>query len=113
MYSPFMHGFSPIIGAFAGFALIIALWSLVWQGFALWHAARNKQWGWFIALLIVHTAGILDIIYLVFFRADHDTRSFRSLFPSSMDSMMPKKSPTTSPSAKEDATLPVAESSPE
>jgi hypothetical protein len=42
------------------------LWSLVWGGLALWHAAkRNEKW-WFIAFLFIHTAGILEIVYLVF-----------------------------------------------
>lgn len=49
-----------------GFGLL-ALWSLVWQGIALWKAARNDDRYWFLALLILHTAGILDILYLFVF----------------------------------------------
>lgn len=49
------------------FFLVVVVWSLVWQGFALWRAARNKHRIWFIILLIVHTLGILDIIYLFAF----------------------------------------------
>jgi hypothetical protein len=53
--------------------LIIA-WAVIWKGIALWHAARNKQLVWYIALLIVNTVGILEIIYLIFFRnKDKDT----------------------------------------
>jgi methionyl-tRNA synthetase len=50
--------------------LIIALvlWSVIIKGFALWHAARGSQKGWFIVLLLINTLGILEIIYLVFFR---------------------------------------------
>ncbi|MBU3182752.1 DUF5652 family protein [Clostridium psychrophilum] len=47
--------------------LLIA-WSVVWKGIALWHSARNKQLIWYITLLIVNTVGILEIIYLVFFK---------------------------------------------
>lgn len=47
--------------------LIIA-WSVVWKALALWYAARNKQLIWYIVLIIVNTAGILEIIYLLFFR---------------------------------------------
>lgn len=47
--------------------LIIA-WSVVWKALALWYAARNKQLVWYIVLIIVNTAGILEIIYLLFFR---------------------------------------------
>ena len=49
------------------FYLVIA-WAVIWKGIALWHAARNKQLVWYIALLIVNTVGILEIVYLIFFR---------------------------------------------
>ena len=44
--------------------VILILWSLVWKGLALWHAAQRGQRGWFIGLLIINTLGILEIIYL-------------------------------------------------
>jgi Family of unknown function (DUF5652) len=47
---------------------ILIAWTLIWKGIALWHSARNKQKGWFIVLLIVSTVGILEIIYLIFFK---------------------------------------------
>jgi hypothetical protein len=47
---------------------ILITWTLIWKGIALWHSARNKQKGWFIVLLIVSTVGILEIIYLIFFK---------------------------------------------
>ncbi len=43
------------------------LWSLIWKGLALWRAGRNNDKWWFIALLIVNTAGILEILYLFVF----------------------------------------------
>lgn len=43
-------------------------WEAVWKGIALWHSARNKQLPWFIANLIVNSAGILPIVYIIFFR---------------------------------------------
>jgi len=48
--------------------IIIALWELVWKGFALWKASQNKQRNWFIAILVINTIGILPIIYLKFFQ---------------------------------------------
>jgi hypothetical protein len=52
-----------------GFWLIPFLgWSLTWKGFALWRAGRNKQLYWFIALLVLNTAGILPILYLTLFQ---------------------------------------------
>jgi hypothetical protein len=43
---------------------MLAIWSLFWKGLALWHSSQRKQPWWFLILLIVNTAGILDIIYL-------------------------------------------------
>ncbi|MBI2473173.1 hypothetical protein HYV70_01295 [Candidatus Uhrbacteria bacterium] len=47
------------------FPLVLFLfWSLFWKGLALWHAAVRKQSWWFIALLVINTGGLLEIIYL-------------------------------------------------
>lgn len=45
--------------------VLILTWSLFWKGWALWRSARNDQRGWFVILLLVHTLGMLDIIYLL------------------------------------------------
>jgi hypothetical protein len=47
---------------------LIVVWSLIWKGLALWHSARGNQKGWFIAILVINTVGLLEIIYLAFFR---------------------------------------------
>ena len=47
--------------------IAIALWSIPWKGFALWKSARRGESIWFIALLLINTAGILDILYLFVF----------------------------------------------
>ena len=47
--------------------VFLIVWELVWKGLALWKAARNDQRYWFVALLIVNTAGILEILYLFVF----------------------------------------------
>lgn len=44
--------------------LLILAWVLPWKGIALWKAARNNSIPWFIALLIVNTMGILEILYI-------------------------------------------------
>ena len=44
----------------------LLLWSLIWKGLALWHAARRGEKYWFMGLLVVNTVGILEICYLVF-----------------------------------------------
>ena len=46
---------------------ILAVWSSVWKGIALWKAGRNNDSGWYIAMFIVNTAGILEIIYIFAF----------------------------------------------
>lgn len=43
----------------------LIIWSLAWKGLALWRAARLKQIGWYIALLVFNTLGIFEIIYLM------------------------------------------------
>lgn len=47
--------------------LVAMFWSIVWKGIALWKSARNGHKGWYIAILILNTLGILEIIYLIFF----------------------------------------------
>lgn len=59
---------------------LVVLWTLTLKGFALWYAARNYQRVWFVALLVINTFGILDLIYLVWFRADKAAGHTPSLF---------------------------------
>ena len=54
-------------GPFASFSLLLIaliVWSLFWKGFALWHSAKRGDTWWFIVLLLLNTAGILEIIYI-------------------------------------------------
>lgn len=46
------------------FMAVFVLWSVFWKGLALWHSARRGQYWWFLAILVINTAGILEIIYL-------------------------------------------------
>ena len=48
--------------------LLLALaWSLPWKGWALWKAANKKDKWWFIALLVVNTLAVLEILYIFYF----------------------------------------------
>ena len=47
---------------------LIGLWEAVWKAIALWKCGRNRQLVWFIFIFIFNTAGILPIIYLIFFQ---------------------------------------------
>jgi hypothetical protein len=56
---------------------LLALWSIVWTGLALWHAARRGEKWWFVLFFVVHTAGILEIIYLFFVARAFASRTSR------------------------------------
>lgn len=45
----------------------LLVWSIVWKGLALWRAAHKEQKYWFLAFLVINTAGILEILYLYVF----------------------------------------------
>ncbi len=45
---------------------LIVLWTIPWKGVALWKAARNSDKIWFIALFLLNTLAILEIIYIFF-----------------------------------------------
>jgi hypothetical protein len=59
--------------------LIVTLWDLVWRGMALWKSAQRKQLVWFVFLLVINSAGILPIIYLLLNRG-----------PAKRDAQMPQ-----------------------
>ena len=46
---------------------LVLLWTLPWKGVALWRAARSGQRNWFIALLVVNTLAVLEILYIFIF----------------------------------------------
>lgn len=57
-------------GLMAGFSFLLIpllVWSLFWKGWALWKAAKNDSKPWFVALLLINTMGILDILYIYVF----------------------------------------------
>lgn len=43
---------------------LLFVWSMFWKGVSLWRAGKQNQKNWFIALLLINTAGILEIVYL-------------------------------------------------
>ena len=50
---------------FVGLLLLVSVWTLIWKGMALWKAVGRKEKRWFVVLLVLNTAGILPIIYLL------------------------------------------------
>ncbi|WP_458413186.1 DUF5652 family protein [Schinkia sp. CFF1] len=63
-----MNNFTRILNPNNPILYLLLTWSIIWKGIALWNAARNKQLAWYIVLLIVNTIGVLEILYLVFFK---------------------------------------------
>lgn len=65
---PLLASMPPML--FIGLLVLLALWTTVIKAFALWYAARNNQRAWFVALLVLNTLGILELVYLLAFRKD-------------------------------------------
>jgi hypothetical protein len=56
--APLYPAWMPILTA----ALLV--WSIPWKAVALWRAARNGSLAWFVIMLVINTAAILEIIYI-------------------------------------------------
>ena len=53
-FSPFDHSV----------LLILALWTIPWKIYAIWLAVKNGHKKWFVALILLNTFAILEIIYV-------------------------------------------------
>ena len=42
----------------------LIIWEVYWKYHALWNAARKSDKGWFLALLVINSIGLLPIYYL-------------------------------------------------
>ena len=62
MYSPDQH--VALTASFFMLTTLLVLWSAIWKGIALWKAARRDHMGWYVALFIIPTAGLLEVIYV-------------------------------------------------
>jgi len=58
---------------------LAVLWTIPWKGVALWKAAKNNHKWWFVALLVINTLGILEILYIFVF-SKRKTLSQQPLF---------------------------------
>ncbi len=47
--------------------IALAVWTLPWKGYALWKSARRGEKWWFVALLLVNSLAILEIVYIFYF----------------------------------------------
>ena len=46
---------------------LISLWVLPWKAIALWKAGKNNHKKWFVALLVLNTLAVLEILYIFVF----------------------------------------------
>jgi Family of unknown function (DUF5652) len=72
-----MNDFSKIINdpVLMTVLFVILVWEFIWKGMAMWESARSGNKNWFIALLILNTAGILPIYYLLMHRRSNSGKT--------------------------------------
>ncbi len=63
---------------------VIIIWVLPWKIYSLWLAARRGEKKWFVALLILNTFAILDIIY-IFYIAKKSWKDIENIFEKTLD----------------------------
>lgn len=44
--------------------ILAMVWVLPWKGVSLWRSAKRGDKAWFVALLLINSLAILDIIYI-------------------------------------------------
>ena len=44
--------------------VIITIWTIPWKVYSVWTAVKNNHKKWFVALVLLNTAGILEIFYI-------------------------------------------------
>ena len=58
----------PLSAGLTTLLVILALWEMIWKGIGMWKSAQAGQLVWFVVMFVLNTAGILPIIYLLFFQ---------------------------------------------
>jgi len=46
--------------------ILITIWVIPWKAYALWIASKREDKRWFIALVVLNTFAILEIIYIFY-----------------------------------------------
>ncbi|OHA58926.1 MAG: hypothetical protein A2571_00925 [Candidatus Vogelbacteria bacterium RIFOXYD1_FULL_44_32] len=75
--------------------LMLVIWSVVWKAVALWHAAKRGEKIWFIALMFINTAGLLEIIYLALVAKIWSQKIIPVVPPSPTAPVAPTSAPAT------------------
>ncbi|MCK4589502.1 MAG: hypothetical protein KAT77_03605 [Nanoarchaeota archaeon] len=61
--------FENVIIALIPLFIILAVFEAIMKGIAMWKCGRQNQIVWYIVIFIFNTAGILPLIYLLFFQS--------------------------------------------
>ena len=59
---------TPMVTLLVTAVILLAIWDGVWKLIAMWKSARNNELAWYVCLAIFNTAGILPILYILFFQ---------------------------------------------
>ncbi len=46
---------------------LIVFWTIPWKAVALWRAVKNNHKKWFVALIVLNTLAVLEILYIFVF----------------------------------------------
>jgi MFS family permease len=65
------------VGPFLGFIFILAIVDVALKGWGMWRAARLEKLGWFIALLIINSMGILPVIFLLLTNEEYEKKKLK------------------------------------
>ena len=55
------------LGVSPWIVIFVMIWAVAWKGWALWISARKNSPIWFVALLVINTLGIFEILYIFIF----------------------------------------------
>jgi methionyl-tRNA synthetase len=55
--------------------IVAVILEIIFKAVGLWKTGRNNQPGWFIAIFVLNTAGILPLVYLLFFQRNKNKAS--------------------------------------
>jgi len=69
-FNDYSYGMHSGFGPFFFILPFLLLWVVIvisLKGYSLWNAAKRGEVWWFAALLVINTAGILELVYIIFF----------------------------------------------
>jgi len=49
---------------FVPLLISLTIWDIAWKIIAMWRASQNNQKGWFIALALINSFGVLPIFFI-------------------------------------------------